>query len=170
MTGEEWTGAAAETDYEPDLIDGLIDELNAGVDGITFERDVLETNRPEDWGAVELVGQADGEWADGRMIDQTLTVDIWVCLADRGSGIREAVQRVLRSFGTLHEMTWRLVSRNYMYDLDRVVWRWTVTMEEPIGEAPEDTEEGDPEDEGDPSAAPQDDTGGTDDTDEGGEG
>ena len=62
MTDEERI-EEQETDpgYEPDLMDELIDEMNAGVDGITFERDVLETNRPDDWGAIELVGQDDGE-------------------------------------------------------------------------------------------------------------
>lgn len=141
MTDEERI-EEQETDpgYEPDLIDELIDEMNAGVDGITFERDVLETNRPDDWGAIELVGQDDGEWADGRMIDQTLTVDIWVCLSDRGSGVREAVQKVLRSFGNLYAIHWRLVSRNYLYDLDKVIWRWTVNIEQPIAEIPEDDE------------------------------
>ena len=44
---------------ERDLIDELIDALNDGVDQITFDRDVLDTNRPEDWAAVELSGQED---------------------------------------------------------------------------------------------------------------
>ena len=135
-----------------DLIDKLIDWLNDGVDQITFDRDVLEVNRPEDWGAVELVGQEDGEWADGRMIDQTLTAEIWVCLSDRGSQIREDVQQVLRSFGDLYDISWKLVRRNYLYDLDKVIWQWTVVIEEPLNEWPEDEEDEDPEedpDEGD---------------------
>ena len=135
-----------------DLIDKLIDWLNDGVDQITFDRDVLEVNRPEDWGAVELVGQEDGEWADGRMIDQTLTAEIWVCLSDRGSQIREDVQQVLRSFGDLYDISWKLVRRNYLYDLDKVIWQWTVVIEEPLDEWPEDEEDEDPEedpDEGD---------------------
>ena len=53
---------------EKDLIDLLIDALNDGVPGITFDRDVLDTNRPDDWAAVELTGSED-EWADGRMVD-----------------------------------------------------------------------------------------------------
>ena len=135
MTDEERTEETEqETDpgYESDLIDDLIDALNAGVSGITFERDVLETNRPEDWGAVEMVGQDGGEWADGRMIDQTVTADIWVCLSDRGSTVREEVQKVLRVFADEHPSSWRLVSRNYLYDLGKVMWRWTINIEEPL--------------------------------------
>ena len=52
-----------------DAVPGDVD----GVDGITFDRDVLDTNRPGDWGAVELSGQDDSEWADGQLIDQVLT-------------------------------------------------------------------------------------------------
>ncbi len=132
-----------ETDpgYESDLIDDLIDALNAGVSGITFERDVLETNRPEDWGAVEMVGQDGGEWADGRMIDQTVTADIWICLSDRGSTVREEVQKVLRVFADEHPSSWRLVSRNYLYDLGKVMWRWTINIEEPLMMPGEDAED-----------------------------
>jgi hypothetical protein len=150
MTDEERTEETEqETDpgYESDLIDDLIDALNAGVSGITFERDVLETNRPEDWGAVEMVGQDGGEWADGRMIDQTVTADIWICLSDRGSTVREEVQKVLRVFADEHPSSWRLVSRNYLYDLGKVMWRWTINIEEPLmvpeeGSAAEDPDSG----------------------------
>lgn len=141
-----------------DLIDKLIDWLNDGVDQITFDRDVLEVNRPEDWGAVELVGQEDGEWADGRMIDQTLTAEIWVCLSDRGSQIREDVQQVLRSFGDLYDISWKLVRRNYLYDLDKVIWQWTVVIEEPLDEWPGDEEDEDPEEDSEEDPDEGDDT------------
>ena len=110
-----------------DLIDLLIDALNDGVPGITFDRDVLDTNRPEDWAAVELTG-SDDEWADGKMVDQVIRCDIWVCLSDRGSGIRDEVQAVLRQFNADWIAGWKLVSRNYLYDLDKVIWRWQATL------------------------------------------
>lgn len=129
MADEQFDGLEETApDYTRDLIDGLIDELNDGVDGVTFDRDVLDTNRPEDWAAVELSGESSTEWADGRMIDQTLILDIWVCVSDRGSGILEDVQLVLHDFGQRNEAGWELVSRNYLYDLDKVMWRWRVTL------------------------------------------
>ena len=127
---------------EHDLIDQLIDQLNDGVPDVTFERDVLETDRPDDWGAVELTGEDDGEWADGTMIDQVLAADVWVCSANRGSRIKRKVQAVLRAFGTENDAGWKLVSRNYIYDLDKVVWRWRVSMWAPL----EEDEEEDPQD------------------------
>lgn len=112
---------------EKDLIDLLIDALNDGVPGITFDRDVLDTNRPDDWAAVELTGSED-EWADGRMVDQVLRCDIWVCLSDRGSAILDDVQEVLRQFNEDHMISWSFPQRNYLYDLDKVIWKWQVRL------------------------------------------
>ena len=128
---------------ERDRIDDLIDALNDGVDGITFDRDVLDTNRPDDWGAVELTGDDDADWADGTMIDQALTADIWICVSDRGSWPKRSVQRVLKEFCPEIVAGWRFVNRAYLYDLDKVMWHWTVSIDGPLAE---DSEE-DPEDE-----------------------
>ena len=119
---------------EHDLIDQLIDQLNDGVPDVTFERDVLETDRPEDWGAVELTCEDDSEWADGTMIDQVLAADVWVCVTGRGSRIKRKVQAVLRKFGAENDAGWKLISRNYIYDLDKVVWRWRVSLWAPLDE------------------------------------
>ena len=112
---------------EKDLIDLLIDALNDGVPGITFDRDVLDTNRPDDWAAVELTG-SDDEWADGRLVDQALRCDIWVCLSDRGSAILDDVQTVLRQFNEDHMISWSFPQRNYLDDLDKVIWKWQVRL------------------------------------------
>ena len=143
-TTEEVTEETEEAESQ-DLIDELIDCLNDGVDGVIFDRDVLDTNRPEDWAAVELTGQDDSEWADGQLIDQVLTADIWVCLSGRGSGIKREVQAVLREFGKTHDIGWMLKSRNYLYDLDKVMWRWVVTLYAPLYTEPEEDPE-EPED------------------------
>ena len=126
---------------EYDLVDALIDDLNDGVTDVTFERDVLETNRPEDWAAVELTGQDEAEWADGILIDQSLVIDIWVCVSDRGSGIKRKVQTVLKAFCAAWQTGWRMVSRNYIYDLDKVIWRWQVSIEGPLTYPEEEEEE-----------------------------
>lgn len=127
---------------ERDRIDDLIDALNDGVDGITFDRDVLDTNRPDDWGAVELTGDDDADWADGTMIDQTVIADIWICVSDRGSWPKRSVQRVLKEFCPEIVAGWRFVNRAYLYDLDKVMWHWTVSIDGPL--APEDPEDEEP--------------------------
>lgn len=132
-TAEETTGTTTEEETEErDLIDDLIDDLNDGVDGITFDRDVLDTNRPGDWGAVELSGQDDSEWADGQLIDQVLTVDVWVCLSDRGSWPKRQVQSVLKAFCAEIQAGWRFVNRAWLYDLDKAMWHWIVTIDGPL--------------------------------------
>ena len=119
---------------EHDLIEQLIDQLNDGVPDVTFDRDALVTDRPDDWGAVELTGEDDSEWADGGMIDQVLAADVWVCTGSKGSRIKRKVQAVLRAFGAEQDAGWKLISRSYIYDLDKVVWRWRVTMWAPLEE------------------------------------
>ena len=67
---------AVTTTYNADLIDTLIDALNAGVTDVTFSRDVLETNRPEAWGAVELTGDDNCDWGDGAPAKVAVDVDV----------------------------------------------------------------------------------------------
>ena len=150
MADEQATVLETEAE-ERDLIDDLIDALNDGVDGVIFDRDVLDTDRPEDWAAVELTGQDDSEWADGQLIEQVLTADIWVCVSSRGSQVKRDVQTVLKAFGRSHDMGWQLKSRNWLYDLNKVMWRWIVEIYAPLAEP--ETDElpfTDPEEETDP--------------------
>jgi hypothetical protein len=128
---------AEETAEDRDLIDDLIDALNAGVTDVTFSRDALETNRPEAWGAVELTGDDNCDWADGGMTDQEVGADLWVCTPDRGSRPKRQVQKVLREFSAAHDMGWRFRTRNWLYDLEKVMYRWTLYLWCPLGEDPE---------------------------------
>ncbi len=148
MTDEQETNQEildATGDEEWDLIDQLIDDLNDGVNGITFDRDVLDTNRPDDWGAVELSGDSSEEWADGKLVDQELIADIWVCLSDRGSGVKRRVQKVLRAYGETYGAGWVFVRRAYLYDLDKVLWQWRVSINGPLAEEEDELPFTDPE-------------------------
>lgn len=133
-----------------DLIDQLIDDLNDGTEGcgLIFERDALDTDRPEDWGAVELTGEDGSEYADGHLVDQVLTADVWVCLSGRGTKVKRAVQKTLTEFCDAHDGGWSLKSRAYLYDLDKVMWHWQVFLFGPLGDDEPDTEP-EPEDEED---------------------
>lgn len=126
---------------EYDLIDTLIDMLNDGVEDVTFERDVLETNRPGDWAAVELTGEGDSDWGDGSKTDQTLNIDVWVCVSGKGSRIKRQVQAVLKAFCAEYEGGWTFTSRNYIYDLDKVIFRWNVNVWAPLAEDEDELDE-----------------------------
>ena len=106
----------------PDAIDDLIAALNGAVgDVLTFERDVLDVERPEDWGAVELVDTVN-EYADGRIIDQMYIVDIWASVGDRSSQWLREIESVLAGFGD--KLRYSLTERAYLHDLKKVLWRW----------------------------------------------
>lgn len=132
------------TAEERDLIDQLIDDLNDGVPGVIFDRDLIDTNRPGNWGSAFLAGQDDADWADGHLIDQVLAVDVWAIVSDRGSGVKRAVQAVLKQFCEDHGIGWRFVSRTYAADLDKFEWRWSLSVDGPLLDA------ADPEDEDEP--------------------
>lgn len=119
---------------ERDLVDQLIDDLNDGVDGVIFDRDLIDTNRPGDWGAVFLTGEDDAEWADGHIVDQNLTIRVWAVVSGRGSGVKRQVQAVLRTFCATWRTGWRFVSRTYASDLDKFEWCWEISVEGPLAE------------------------------------
>ena len=126
----------------PDAIDDLIAALNGAVgDVLTFERDVLDVERPEDWGAVELVDTVN-EYADGRIIDQMNIVDIWASVGDRSSQWLREIESVLASFGD--KLRYSLTERAYLHDLKKVLWRWRGELwslaAEPAPEVPEEEE------------------------------
>lgn len=122
------------TAEERDLIDQLIDDLNDGVTGVIFDRDLIDTNRPGDWGAVFLGGEDDAEWADGHMVDQNLAIRVWAVVSDRGSGVKRQVQAVLKTFCDTWRTGWRFVSRTYASDLDKFEWCWEISVEGPLAE------------------------------------
>ena len=119
---------------ERDLIDQLIDDLNDGVPGVIFDRDLIDTNRPGDWGAVFLSGEDDAEWADGHMVDQNLVIRVWAVVSDRGSGVKRQVQAVLKTFCDTWRTGWRFVSRTYASDLEKFEWCWEISVEGPLAE------------------------------------
>jgi hypothetical protein len=103
------------------------------------------------------------------MIDQALTVDIWVCLSDHGSDVKRQVQTVLRGFCQDQEASWQLKARNYLYDLNKVLWRWGLTVWAPLAEPDEDEDDPeepeepeDPDEPGDGDGDPEDGDGETD--------
>ena len=76
-----------------------------------------------------------------------------MCISSKGSRIKRKVQAVLKTFCAENEGGWKLISRNYIYDLDKVIWRWTVNVWAPLGEDPEQDDE--PEEPEEPEDEPE---------------
>lgn len=123
---------------EADTIDTLISRLNAATaeSGLVFEKDALDIERPEDWGAVELVNTKD-EWADGKIIDRTYVLDVWAAVSDRGSDWLGKVEAVFLEYGDL--IWYQLAERGYLHDVKKSLWRWRVEID--MSRTPEDEED-----------------------------
>ena len=135
-----------------DRIDQIIDALNAVLPDSPVGRDAMEDDTPEDWGAVELSG-AEHIRADGHVIDSDWTADIWICAADRGSEMAAAVAEVLAELADEWCSVWSVKDRGYLYDIDKVLWHWVITVPEPL-EIPDPEPAPDPDPEPDPEPAP----------------
>lgn len=130
-----------------DKIDQMIACLHGHAPEIPFDRDALAEDRPGDrWGAVELRGAAGAVWADGRLIDQGFLVELWLCVDDLDSEWLEDIQEALAEYGETEDIGYGLAERVYLPDIDRTLWRWTVTIyggltvEEPEEETETETE------------------------------
>ena len=119
-----------------DIIDELLDALNDGTE-VVFDRDAMDVNRPEDWGAVELTGESGSDWADGGMTEQESEISVWLCCRQKDLTPKGQVQAVLHDFCRPRVGRWRLQGRNWLPDLDRVLYEWKVYL---CGPAVPDTE------------------------------
>lgn len=127
-----------------DKIDRIIDLLNAETGGeVSFDRDAIDVDRPEAWGALELRSQAETQWADGRPIDDTWLADLYLCVEDRESHWIALVNRALAAADEEMPLSWSMAERTYVAQLEKLLWRWQIRIWGPM-EIPEENA-GDPE-------------------------
>jgi len=116
-----------------DRIEMMIDRLSAGMPGVIWERDAADVLRPEDWGAVELRADADTQWADGQPTDEATGIDLYLCVSDREADWRDTINEILRGYDDeVAWITWQLADRAWMPEIQHTLWRWRVTLYEPI--------------------------------------
>lgn len=116
-----------------DRIDQLIDCLNAGLaGGAVFDRDAVDVDRPDNWGAVELRAESETQWADDSPIDTISTCDVYLCVDDRESHWGADVVLALEAFDELAPCYWQQTGREYVPELDRILWKWQVRILVPL--------------------------------------
>lgn len=116
-----------------DRIEDLIDLLSAGMEDVIWERDAVDVLRPEDWGAVELRAGQDVQWADGQPTDGASGIDLYLCVSDREAGWLDAMEEILRAYDDqVAWITWALGERTWLPEIQKTLWRWRVTLYEPI--------------------------------------
>ena len=104
-------------------IDQLIERLNE-IDGLAFTRDAWEAKAPEDYGVVELTGQADALWADDEMAEQAYALRVTIYVRDGGERWLGLVQEAMADC----DLVYSLPTRGYLYDINKVEWRWNAWL------------------------------------------
>ena len=125
-----------------DAIDEIVGKLNE-ISGIEFVRDAWVNKAPDNYGVVELPGEARQLWADGHLLDSIWMVRITAYVTDGGDDLAGDVNDKLDELeadGKI-ELT-HTIGRNFNYDVGKVEWVWTVYLsgelirEEPAPEPP----------------------------------
>lgn len=108
-------------------IDQLIDRLNA-IEGLQFARDAWENKAPDDYGVVELTGQADAVWADDEMAEQAYSLRVTLYVRDGGEQWLGLIQQAMADC----DLVYSLPERGFLYDIGKVEWRWMATLYGPL--------------------------------------
>lgn len=111
-----------------DAVDDLVTKLNT-ISGIEFVRDAWLDKAPDDYGVVELQGEAKQMWADGHLIDSVWRVLVTLYVSgDDDTWVKsvEGKLRALEDEGTI-DIT-HTVSREFAYDINKTRWQWTVNL------------------------------------------
>ena len=110
---------------------GLDEKLAAELSktGIAFRADAWENKAPNNYGVVEITGQDKGEWADGRMIDQTFSAEITLYVGENGKAWVKKVQEKLEEM----DAGYSLPTRQYLPDIGKTMWVWKASFYQPLG-------------------------------------
>lgn len=111
-----------------DVVDELVTQLNT-IEGIEFVRDAWQNKAPDDYGVVELSGEASQLWADGKLIDSIWRVIITAYVTGDDDTIAYTVQEKLEELeeaGAV-DLT-HTISRSFDYTVGKVVWVWQVNL------------------------------------------
>lgn len=113
-------------------MDEIVNALNT-IDGIEFTKDAWVNKAPENYGVVELSGEARQLWADGHLTDSAWTVIVNAYVADDSDGYPALIQQkleALESQGRL-DLT-HTNNRDFDYETGKVHWRWMLIMYGPL--------------------------------------
>ena len=121
-----------------DAVDELVAKLNT-ISGIEFVRDAWRNKAPDNYGVVELQGEASQLWADNRLVDSIWRVLITAYVTGDDDTLAYTVQgklEALEADGKV-DLT-HTISRAFDYTTGKTMWTWQVnlfgplTREEPV--------------------------------------
>ena len=114
------------TTAETDRIQELIDALNA-IGGIEFTEDAWVEKAPNNYGVVELTGEAGNDYADGIKVGQSMAVRITIYVTGGSHRWIAKVQEVLSGM----KLRYALPQREYLQDIRKVMWTWNTRIRMP---------------------------------------
>ena len=122
------TTAAVQATTQVDVVDALVTKLNE-IEGVEFVRDAWLNKAPDDYGVVELNGEARQLWADGHLIDSIWQVIITLYVKGDADTWPMAVQAKLEELENagVCDLT-HTISREFDQQIGKVRWTWTVAL------------------------------------------
>ena len=103
------------------------------ITGIEFVRDAWLNKAPDNYGVVELTGEARQLWGDGHLLDSIYRVIVTLYVGDDDDTWADKVQaklEELESDGKI-DLT-HTNSRDFDYQTGKVRWMWSVMMYGPL--------------------------------------
>ena len=110
-----------------DAADLLVAKLNE-INGIPFVRDAWENKAPDNYGVVELDGQALSLWADNRMLEQVFQLKVHLYITGTGDDQVATVQQKLAEACDGYS----LPAHEYAWDINKNHWQWSVQIIGPL--------------------------------------
>ena len=127
---------------EVDKVQDLSDSLNT-IAGIEFAEDAWEEKAPNNYGVVELTGEAGSDYADGRRTAQNYGVRITIYVKGGSHKWIDKVEEKLDALQIPHTMP----TREYLFDIKKVSWVWNARIRKKVTQTaePEGEEDGEAE-------------------------
>lgn len=104
-----------------DRVEQLITELNK-ISGLDFVEDAWVEKAPANYGVVELTGEVQNDYAEGRKTAQAWNLRITIYVTGGSHHWISEVQDVLARMG----IPYSAPQREYLQDIKKVMWVWNL--------------------------------------------
>ena len=121
----------SQTTVTVDAVDELTQKLSEI--GVEFVRDAWLNKAPDNYGVVELQGEARQLWADGHLLDSIYRVLVTLYVKGDDDSYAGQVQEKLEELESAGKVDLtHTISRSFDYETGKVQWVWTVNMYGPL--------------------------------------
>lgn len=114
-----------------DAVQIITDKLNE-LDGIEFARDAWENKAPETYGVVELGAESLTFYADNVPLDGAWQILIHAYVIGDDDGWPARIGEKLSEISEDLDITWRVTTREFLFDIAKVHWVFTVIRWGPL--------------------------------------